>query len=139
MAWIGSAQIGSKPRRLWGSGRLPFSRPAPSAYIWLAYSIFFFFEPLFRHSLRYWIQCLAIYFVFLVMYVCLDVIEVKAVKLGLLGGFLVLGMATFPFNAGASTFFLYAGLLLPFLIESVPWIAVLVVWTSYCWLAKAYW
>ncbi len=126
MGWVGSAQIGSKPRRRWGSGKLPLSRPAPSAYIWLAYSIFFFFEPIFRHNLRYWLQCLAIYALFLAMYVALDVIEVKAVKLGLLGGFVVLGVAAFPFNAGASTFFLYAGMLLPFMLESVPWVAALV-------------
>jgi two-component system sensor histidine kinase DesK len=105
---------------------VPLSRPAPSAYIWLAYSIFFFFEPIFRRSLRYWLQSLAIYVVFLVMYVCLDVIEVKAVKLGLLGGFVVLGMAAFPFNAGASTFFLYGAMLLPFMLESIPWVAALV-------------
>jgi two-component system sensor histidine kinase DesK len=126
MASIGSAQIGSKPRRRWGSSRIPFSRPAPSAYIWLAYSIFFFFEPFFRDSLRYWVECLAIYVVFLMMYVFLDIVEVKALKLLVLAGFLALGMAAFPFNSGSSTFFLYAGLLLPFILESVAWVAGLV-------------
>ena len=106
--------------------RIPFSRPAPSAYIWLAYSVFFFFDPIFRHSLRYWVECLAIYAVFLVMYVFLDIVEVKALKLAMLGGFVVLGIAAFPMNAGSSTFFLYAGMLLPFILESVGWIAVLV-------------
>ena len=126
MSSIGSVQIGSKPRRRWGRTRIPFSRPAPSAYIWLAYSIFFFFDPIFRHSVRYWIECLAIFAVFLMMYVFLDIVEVKALKLAMLGGFVVLGMAAFPMNAGSSTFFLYAGMLLPFMIESVGWVAVLV-------------
>ena len=119
-------QIGSKPRQRWGSTRIPFSRPAPSAYIWLAYSIFFFFEPIFRDSLRYWIECLAIYAVFLMMYVFLDIVEVKALKFTMLAGFVILGLAAFPFNAGSSTFFLYAGLLLPFMLESVAWVSALV-------------
>jgi len=105
----------------------PISRPSGAAYIWLSYSIFFFFEPLFRHSLRYWLQNLAIFAFFLVMYVALDVVEVRQVKLGILAAFVVLGMLTFPFNAGASTFFLYGGCMLPFLVESVPWVVGLIV------------
>jgi two-component system sensor histidine kinase DesK len=120
MATTGSIQIGSAERKSWGSGRVPLSRPAPSAYIWLSYSIFFFFEPFFRHSLRYWSECLAIYALFLAMYFCLDIIEVRAVKLSILGGFVVLGLATFPFNQGASTFFLYTACLLPFILPSIP-------------------
>ena len=126
MASLGSVQIGSKPRQRWGKTRIPFSRPAPSAYIWLAYSVFFFFEPFFRGSLRYWVECLAIYAVFLMMYVFLDIVEIRALKLSMLGGFLLLGMAAYPFNPGASTFFLYAAFLLPFLLESVAWVAGLV-------------
>ncbi len=101
---------------------LPLSRPSAAAYIWLSYSIFFFFEPIFRHSLRYWLQNLAIYLFFLVMYVALDVIEVRKVKLGILAAFVVLGILTLPFNPGASTFFLYGACMLPFLLESVSWV-----------------
>lgn len=128
MATTGSIGIGNKPRKMWHIGGVPLSRPAPSAYIWLSYSVFFFFEPFFRHSRRYWIECLAIYALFLVMYVCLDVIEVQAVKLGILGGFVVLGLATFPSNAGASTFFLYTACMLPFLLPSsqMPLLLVLI-------------
>jgi two-component system sensor histidine kinase DesK len=103
----------------------PLSRPSAAAYIWLSYSIFFFFEPIFRHSLRYWLENLAIFAFFLVMYVALDVIEVRKVKLGILGAFVVLGMVTFPFNPGASTFFLYGACMLPFLLESVSWVVTL--------------
>ena len=52
------------------------SRQAPqigtvkgSGYVWLVYSIFFFIDPIFRHSSRYWIQCIAIYAVFLAIYI----------------------------------------------------------------------
>jgi two-component system, NarL family, sensor histidine kinase DesK len=107
-------------------GGLPLSRPAPSAYIWLAYSIFFFFEPIFRHDLKYWMKCFAIYVIFLVMYVALDVIEVLNVKLGILAAFVVLGMVTYPFNSGASTFFLYGACIVPFLIGSMRTVLVLI-------------
>ena len=125
---VPSIQIGIKTGECrtvhtrWGG--VPLSRMSPNAYIWLAYSIFFFFQPLFRHNLRYWLECLAIWLVFLAMYVALDIIEILAVKLGILVGFVLLGMVTFPFNAGASTFFLYAACLLPFMLESVPVVAV---------------
>jgi len=111
-------------RRGWGG--VPLSRPSPAAYIWLSYSIFFFFEPIFRHSLRYWLQNLGIYAFFLVMYFALDVVEVPGVKLGILAPFVVLGVVTFPFNPGASTFLLYGACMLPFLVESVPWVVSLV-------------
>lgn len=119
-----STQIDPAKGRGWRRFLPPLSRPSPGTYIWLAYSIFFFFEPLFRKDLRYWIKCLGIYVIFLVMYVALDVIEILAVKLSLMGGFVALGLLTFPFNQGASTFFLYAACLLPFMLESVPIVAV---------------
>jgi two-component system sensor histidine kinase DesK len=106
--------------RAWRKYLPPLSRPQWPTYIWLAYSIFFFFEPIFRHNLRYWLQNLAIYALFLAMYVCLDVIEVVAVKLSVLAAFVVLGVATVPFNAGGSTFFLYTACLLPFMVQSIP-------------------
>jgi len=118
---------GDRSRGGWRSLLPPISRPSPAAYIWLSYSIFFFIEPVFRHSLHYWLECLGIFVVFLAMYVCLDVIESKPVKLGILAGFVVLGVVTLPFNAGAETFFLYASSILPFLVSSLPVVVLLVV------------
>ncbi len=124
MALGNEARCGEVLRRGWGG--IPLSRPSPSAYIWLSYSIFFFFEPIFRHSLRYWLECFGIYAIFLVMYVALDVIELRKVQLCILAAFVVLGIAAFPFNPGASTFFLYGACMLPFVLESVPWVVSLV-------------
>lgn len=104
----------------------PLSRPAPSIYIWLAYSIFFFFDPIFRHSTRYWVECLAIYAVFLVMYVAADVVEVDAVKLGLVGSYTILGIATYPMNTGSSTFFLYTACMMPFMLSNVRIVAAII-------------
>jgi len=116
-----------RDRSGWRRHLPPISRPAPAAYIWLSYSVLFFIEPIFRHSLKYWLECLGIFAVFLVMYVCLDIIESRAVKVGILGGFVVLGMVTLPFNSGAQTFFLYGSSMLPFLVSSIPIVTWLVV------------
>ncbi|MEA3082301.1 MAG: two-component system, NarL family, sensor histidine kinase DesK, partial [Sphingomonadales bacterium] len=106
--------------RRWVRFLPPISRPAPSAYLWLAYSIFFFLEPIYRHQARYWMECLGVFAVFLVLYVGMDVIESIRFRLGIVGGFAVLGMAALPLNPGASAFFIYAAAFLPFLVASMP-------------------
>jgi two-component system sensor histidine kinase DesK len=106
--------------RKWVSFLPPISRPAPSAYIWLAYSIFFFLEPISRHQTRYWMECLGIYAIFLVLYVGMDVVESTRFRLGLVAGYVVLGVAALPMNPGAAAFFIYAAAYVPFLVASIP-------------------
>jgi two-component system sensor histidine kinase DesK len=126
MSWTTCKQDEPAKGQGWRRFLPPLSRPSPSVYIWLAYSIFFFFEPIYRHNLRYWLQNVAIYAFFLFLYVCLDVIEVGSVNLGILGVFVVLGMVTLPFNAGGSTFFLYASSILPFVLPNGRLVAILI-------------
>jgi two-component system sensor histidine kinase DesK len=126
MSWTDTTRNAEGGVHGWRRFLPPLSRPQWSVYIWLAYCIFFFFEPIFRHNLRYWLQNLAIFALFLFLYFCLDVIEVVAVKLSILASFVVLGIATISFNAGASTFFLYAACLLPFMLRSIPIVLTLV-------------
>ena len=106
--------------RRWVRFLPPISRPAPAAYIWLAYSIFYFIEPIYRHQARYWMECLGVYAIFLVLYVGMDVIESVGFRLGLVAGYVVLGVAALPMNPGASAFFIYAAAYVPFLVASIP-------------------
>ena len=105
---------------------LPLSRPSPSVYIWLAYCIFYFFEPIFRHNALYWFECMGIFAIFLAMYVAADVIEISVVKIGIVCSFMVLGMITLPFNAGSSTFFLYTACMIPFVLANTRVVAVII-------------
>ncbi len=89
-----------------------------SGYIWLAYSVFFFLEPAMRHSTRFWLEMLAIYAVFLATYITYMNVRSIRVRYVLLGVFYLIGLLTFPFNGGASSFFVYAAAFLPFAIES---------------------
>ena len=111
--------------RRWVRFLPPISRPAPAAYIWLAYSIFYFIEPIYRHQARYWMECLGVYTIFLLLYVGMDVMESIRFRLGLVAGFAVLGIAALPLNPGASAFFIYAAAYLPFLVVSIPAVLVL--------------
>jgi len=89
-----------------------------TGYIWLAYSLFFFIDPVVRHNTTFWLQCIAGYLVFLAAYV--TYIQTSSIRLRqfLLGFFYLLGLLTYPHNSGASSFFVYAAAFLPFVITS---------------------
>jgi two-component system, NarL family, sensor histidine kinase DesK len=91
-----------------------------SGYIWLAYSAFFFIDPILSHSARLWIESGIIYAVFLVAYIAYMKSRSIRQRHALLVVFYALGVVSFPINAGASSFFIYSGAFLPFVVESVP-------------------
>jgi two-component system sensor histidine kinase DesK len=91
-----------------------------SGYIWLAYSVFFFVDPILRRSARLWIESGIIYAVFLVAYIAYMRSRRVRQRHALLIVFYALGLVSFPINAGASSFFIYSGAFLPFAVASVP-------------------
>jgi two-component system sensor histidine kinase DesK len=98
-----------------------------AAVIWLVYSFFLFLNPLFQPSRRLWTITLAAFAVFL----CVFTTYIRANSLRLRGAMVaatfLLGMVTFPFNGGASTFFVYAAGFLPFIIERARTVVALMV------------
>jgi two-component system sensor histidine kinase DesK len=110
-----------------------------TGYIWLAYSIFFFIDPILRHSLRYWLDCVAIYAVFLAVYVAY--MRVRDPRWNLVGviAFYTLGLLCYPFNSGATAFFIYSGAFLPFAVESVLIVRVILVAQSLGVVAEGLW
>jgi two-component system sensor histidine kinase DesK len=98
-----------------------------SGYIWLAYSVFFIIDPIMRHSRRLWIESGVIYVIFLLAYVSYMRARTIRQRHGLIVAFYVLGVASFPINAGGSSFFIYSAAFVPFVVASVPiFIAILV-------------
>ena len=87
-------------------------------YVWLAYSVFFFIEPVMRNHARYWMRQAAIYALFLALYVAYVQVCRRGVRLAILAAFFVLGVTAIPFNFGASCFFIYVVAMLPFSVES---------------------
>jgi two-component system, NarL family, sensor histidine kinase DesK len=98
-----------------------------TGYIWLAYSVFFFVDPILRRNLRYWLLCIAIYAVCVAIYIWYFRARSTRLRYALLTAFYVLGLLSLPINSGASTFFVYSAAFLPFAVPSIPTvIAVLV-------------
>ena len=91
-----------------------------TGYIWLAYSVFFFVDPIMRRNLRFWLICLAIYSVFLVVYISYMRARSAKQRYVLLAAFYVLGMVSLPINSSSTAFFVYSAAFLPFAVASVP-------------------
>ena len=90
-----------------------------SDYVWLAYSVFFFIEPIVRNSLRYWLECAALFAVFLAVYIGTVRARQQRQQLLFIGAMAVLGAIGFSFNLGATCFFTFAAAFLPFSVASV--------------------
>jgi two-component system sensor histidine kinase DesK len=88
------------------------------SYVWLAYSVFFFIEPILRNSPKYWLQQAPVYAVFLALYVAYIQFEARTARLWIVAAIFVLGAGSIPFNVGGSSFFIYVAALLPFCVES---------------------
>jgi two-component system sensor histidine kinase DesK len=95
-------------------------KSTPGDYIWLAYSIFFFFEPISRNNPRYWLQSIAIYAVFLGLYTGLVENRNSRRKLIFIAALALLGLSTLKFNGGASCFLTFAAAFLPFVVDDIP-------------------
>lgn len=91
-----------------------------TGYLWLAYSVFFFIEPIIRNSPRYWVECGAIYAIFLGIYIAYMRARSMRQRYVYLVAFSLLGMLAFPINGAASNFFVYTTAFLPFVVASVP-------------------
>jgi two-component system, NarL family, sensor histidine kinase DesK len=91
-----------------------------TGYIWLAYSAFFFIDPIMSHNRRLWIESGIIYAIFLALYVAYMKSRTTRQRHLLIVAFYLLGIASFPINTGGSSFFIYSAAFLPFVVVSVP-------------------
>ena len=90
------------------------------AWMWLAYTGFLLLQPLIEPNRNLWlgtIACLLVFFGIFWRFFC-TVGPVEPKRLWMVGATFLLGLAVFPWNRGASTFFIYAAAFLPFIIES---------------------
>jgi two-component system, NarL family, sensor histidine kinase DesK len=86
--------------------------------VWLAYSGFFFVQPVYDHaSARQWVLNALGYVIFLALYLGLFWLE-KPRSYVHIGGMALLGMLYIPFNGGAATFFIFAAAFVPFAVET---------------------
>jgi two-component system, NarL family, sensor histidine kinase DesK len=96
------------------------SKQSPNrwAWIWFAYTGFLFIYPILVPSLYLWIATLAVFAVFLSIYSGLAgcAQQGRPARFWMIAASFALGLLSFPWNPGASTFFIYAAAFLPFSI-----------------------
>jgi two-component system sensor histidine kinase DesK len=97
------------------------------AFMWLAYSGFIFIEPMLEPSLRLWLVTLGSLAIFLLIFAGLFYkAKTHAAHCWLIFATFLLGLATFPFNQGASTYVVYSAAFLPFTLKSTRKVVLLI-------------
>jgi len=94
-------------------------KSTPGDYIWLAYSVFFFIEPVVRNQPRYWLENAVLYLLFIALYVGNVGTRSRSRNLGYIAAMGVFGLAVLPFNGGASCFITFGAAFLPFVVEDI--------------------
>ena len=88
-------------------------------FIYLAYSIFFWIEPVVHPALRSWIYFACAYSVFLGIYSVLIFAPSPQMRRAALIGMAVLGFVYTPFNNGFIGVYIYVAAFLPFAVKSI--------------------
>ena len=109
-------------------------------WIWLAYTGFLFIDPILEPSRNLWLGTIAVFITFLTLFYgyVRSTDEGRPLRFWMIGATILLGLITFPWNAGATTFFVYAAGFLPFSIESKSRVLSLFFAESLAILAEAY-
>jgi two-component system, NarL family, sensor histidine kinase DesK len=104
------------------------------AYVWLAYTGFLFIEPLMEPNRNLWLGTLVVFALFLgifTMYVRTTDAGQQRPTWAIVATF-VLGLITFPWNGGASTFFVYTAAFIPFSVRSTTRVLLLFLGECLC-------
>jgi two-component system sensor histidine kinase DesK len=88
--------------------------------MWLAYTGFLLIQPLMEPTRYLWLGTIACLLIFFSLFwgFFYAAAHAEGVRFWMVGATVALGLVTFPWNQGASTFFIYAAAFLPFIIES---------------------
>jgi two-component system sensor histidine kinase DesK len=110
------------------------------AWLWLAYTGFLFVEPILNPSPRKWFATLTVFAIFLAIYAAYvrSFDKGNRTRYWTIAAIFLLGLLTFPWNAGGSTFFIYAAAFLPFSVKSISRVLVLFGLESVAILIEAY-
>jgi two-component system, NarL family, sensor histidine kinase DesK len=91
---------------------------AGSTLVWLAYTLFFFIEPIFAPSLRLWLGTIGFFVLFLCVFLVYTRTTNETTRRAMIAATFAIGLICFPWNGGASTFFIYTAAFLPFSVEA---------------------
>jgi len=101
----------------------PISRKRENrwAWVWFAYTGFLFIGPVIEPSRYLWLATLAVFFAFVgIMWGYIRAVDDgHPARFWMIAATFALGLITFPWNQGGSTFFVYAAAFLPFTFVSL--------------------
>jgi len=92
------------------------------AWVWFAYTGFLFIDPiLMRPTLNIWLGTFTVFFVFVaIMWGYIRAVDDgHPARFWMIAATFALGLITFPWNQGGSTFFVYSAAFLPFTFDSL--------------------
>ncbi len=95
---------------------------AGSTLVWLAYTLFFFITPIFQPSRRLWLGTIGFFVLFLCVFLVYTRTTSEITRRLMIAATFAIGLACFPWNGGASTFFIYTAAFLPFSVEATGWV-----------------
>jgi two-component system sensor histidine kinase DesK len=110
-------------------------KPKPFlAYLWLSYTGFLFIQPILEPNLYLWLGTLAVFAIFIVVFSAYTRLYDRndAAVVWMIAATLALGLITFPWNGGGSTFYIYAAAFLPFSVPSARRVLLLLLAMSGC-------
>jgi len=110
------------------------------AWFWLAYTGFLFIDPIFEPSLVLWSATILVFLIFLAIFsVYVRVNDIPSrLSYWMIASTFLLGLATFPWNQGASCIFVYAASFIPFKVQSVRRVVLLILAQMLLVLAEGY-
>jgi two-component system, NarL family, sensor histidine kinase DesK len=125
---------------MFSTGTISKQRERRWAWLWLAYTGFLFFDPILQPSPRKWFGTLTVFAIFLGIFASYirSMDKGRAARNWIIVAIFLLGLVTFPWNAGGSTFFIYAAAFMPFSIKSIPRVLGLFVLESIAILIEGY-
>jgi two-component system, NarL family, sensor histidine kinase DesK len=93
-----------------------------STFVWLAYTLFIFIEPIVNPSLRLWLATVGFLALFLVVFSVYIRTTNETLRYWMIAATFAIGLICFPWNGGASTFFVYTAAFIPFSVPSTRWV-----------------
>ncbi|MBV8631237.1 MAG: sensor histidine kinase [Silvibacterium sp.] len=115
-----SSQEGSRPGLPLHSRKGKKSRyPDLWDFVWIAYSFFFFIEPIVRHNRAYWIGFASFYVIFVAIYAGMVFSHKRWQHYLLLAAWGVLGALYFPKHNEAAGTFIFVAAFIPFVTDSL--------------------
>jgi len=103
-------------------------KPNRWAWMWLAYTGFLLIQPIMEPSRNVWLGTIAALAIFYVIFIGFFRVSdpSKPLAYSVVSAIFALGLICFPWNQGASSFFIYAAAFLPFMFDSVRRVVLLI-------------